>query len=124
MSESATESVMAADYVVEQNSNGIWTNRIWNSGCTDKLISRQFFNSNNPDVLGYAQSLMANGFDGVVTIQIGMGATAPIEFCLGQIICNGTDRCEVILYGQGAIYTNHNIGSGWYAWYKFSGTAV
>ena len=124
MSESATESVMAADYVVEQNSNGIWTNRIWNSGCTDKLISRQFFNSNNPDVLGYAQSLMANGFDGVVTIQIGMGATAPIEFCIGQIICNGTDRCEVILYGQGAIYTNHNIGSGWYAWYKFSGTAV
>lgn len=116
--------IVGGDYVVEQNNNGIWTERKWNSGRIDRLIDRQFFYTDNPDVLGYAQSLIANGFDGVVTIQIGMGATAPIEFCLGQIICNGTDRCEVILYGQGAIYTNHNVGSGWHAWYKFSGTAV
>ena len=124
MSESATESVMAADYVVEQNSNGIWTNRIWNSGCTDKLISRQFFNSNNPDVLGYAQSLMANGFDGVVTIQLGDGAEAPTTYCMGQIICNGSDRCIVIIYGTNVIYTNSNQNKGWIGWYKFSGTAV
>lgn len=116
--------VGAVDYIVEQGISGIWTERKWNSGRIDRLIDRQFFNSNNPDVLGYAQSLMANGFDGVVTIQIGMGATAPIEFCLGQIICNGSDRCEVILYGQGAIYTNHSVSSGWLGWYKFSGTAV
>ena len=118
--------VGAVDYITDQSSNGMWINRTWNSGQIDKLIARKFFNTDDPDVLGYAQSLMANGFDGVVTIQLGDGAEAPTTYCMGQIICNGSDRCEVIIYGTNVIYTNLNQkeSNGWVGWYKFSGTKV
>ena len=119
-----TTNVGAVDYIVEQGISGIWTERKWNSGRIDRLIDRQFFYTDNPDVLGYAQSLMANGFDGVVTIQLGHGAEAPTTYCMGQIICNGSDRCIVIIYGTNVIYTNSNQNNGWIGWYKFSGTAV
>ena len=118
--------VGAVDYIVEQGISGLWTERKWNSGRIDRLIDRQFFYTDNPDVLGYAENLMANGFDGVVTIQLGNGAEAPTTYCMGQIICNGSDRCEVIIYGTNVIYTNLNQkeSNGWVGWYKFSGTAV
>lgn len=85
-------------------------------------LRRKFFNSSNPDVLGYAYNLMTSGFDGTVNIQIGQGADVPTSYCMGQIITNGSDRCHVIIYALGIIWTNMNQGNDWLGWFKFQGT--
>ena len=113
-----------ADYVKEGEATTDFVRHKWDSGFTECVSQRKLFNAANYDVLGYASVLMASGFDGIVHIQIGQGADAPVEYCMGQIICNGSDRCEVIIYGNSAIYTNLNQGSGWNGWYKYAGTAV
>lgn len=101
-----------------------WDYRVWRQGMYEHVAKRKFFDANNPDVLAYAADLMNGGFNGITHIQLGAGSDAPATVCMGEIISNGSNRCNVVIYGNGAIYTNLNRNGTWQGWYKHAGTAV
>ena len=114
----------AKDYItgVTYNNAGFYA-RTWNGGGNLHTAPRSFFNSENNDLLGWANSMMKAGFDGVAHIQMGGGAS-PVEYCMGILVSNGIDRANVVLFALTAIYTNINYGGTWQGWRKVNTTAV
>lgn len=116
----------AKDFVVDCTKNdttGHYT-KVWKSGMKESYHGREFFGSANPDLLGWAWRLTQSGFDGIMHFQLGDGATAPTTYCNGIIIGNGSNRCNVVVFGAFEVYTNLNQGDGWIGWRKISTTAV
>lgn len=108
------------DFVLSYKKGDGWWKRDWVSGLTESYGEVIFFNSNNPNVLNYANRIMKAGFSGIMPIQVGDGALVPTTYCMGMIISNGSDRCTVVIYGMDFVCINVNTDGSWGGWRKLS----